>query len=619
MEIFTGLSTNPARCSPNPCPFTAARIFPSVGRMYPYGLIGNCQTSALVHQTGSLDWLCFPRPDSPPVFGKLLDPEGGEFSILSTSNAKFSQRYLANTNVLVTEVRAEDGTFRITDFSPRFEQFGRMYRPNSVYRIVEPVEGSPQIRVRCRPVNGWEKRPVAAVRGNSHLRFDLRSDSLRLTTNMSLTHLVDDIPITLSEKIYFALTWSAGLDDELARTAEDFLGQTVRYWQTWVKHCSIPSSFQKESIRSALALKLHCYEDTGAIMAAMTTSLPEEPGQTRNWDYRLCWLRDSYFTLTAFHNLGHFEEMEGFLRFLLGIVKSDETLRPVYRIDQSSPLPELEHSEWRGFLDGRPVRSNNAAAEQVQNDAFGEMILALTPIFFDERFFQLRTRDHEQLLMHLAKQCANVISLPDAGLWELRGGWQEHSFTNLMCWAGLDRIARLRDRGFFKGVDFDVDKARYSAEQAVRRAVVDGSLRNGPTDPSHNAALLQMPLLRFPDAALNESTVDAITKELRISLEGRSDCHHLYRYKIQDDFGVPQSAFLFCSFWWAQALAKLGRKQEAREILVEVHKAANPLGLFSEHFVPLSGQQLGNFPQAYSHVGQLNAAFAVSDDWDEVL
>ncbi len=586
--------------------------------MYPYGLIGNCQASALVHESGSIDWFCAPRPDSPPIFGKLLDPEGGEFSISATESSTFKQIYVPNTNVLVTQITSKDGAFKITDFCPRFEQFGRMYRPISIFRIVEPVTGSPVIKARCRPVNGWDKSPVSPIRGNSHVRYEFPKDALRLTTTMPLTNLLEESPFRLNEPVFFALTWSVGLEDDLVQVAKDFLSKTERYWRAWVKHCSIPVDFQKETIRSALALKLHCYEETGAILAAATTSLPEEIGKGRNWDYRLCWLRDSYYTLSAFHRLGHFEEMEGFLKFLLGVVHSHGRLRPVYRIDGSIPVPEIEHENWTGFQNSPPVRSNNEATNQIQNDMYGEMVLTLAPIFFDERFHYLRTKEHEELLEHLALQCSESISKPDAGLWELRKGGQEHSFTNLMCWAGLDRVLSLQSKGYFKGISFDVAKERERAEKATRTAVREATFRNGPSDHSFNAALFQAPLLRFPDKALSVQTVKSCYEALRVSPEGDSR-YFLYRYQRPDDFGVPESAFLLCSFWWIQALTRIGEIGAAREALAKALEAANPLGLFSEHFSPATKTQLGNYPQTYSHVGAINSAFMVSPSWDEIL
>src|SRR3989344_6040779 len=338
--------------------------------MYPFGLIGNCQTSALVDQSGAIVWLCLPRPDSPPVFGKILDDNGGLFSITPAGEFKSAQKYLPNTNILITKMTCEDGSeFQITDFCPRFEQHGRMYRPMSIFRIVEPLNGAPSIRVSFRPIMGGEKDLATAIRGNSHIKYEIRGDVLRIATNMPLTYLGEETSFALQEKLYFALTWGTGIEDDLGKVVNEFLDRTTHYWHSWVKHCSIPTLFQQETIRSALTLKMHCYEDTGAILAALTTSLPEDANQGRNWDYRYCWLRDAAFVLSAFHNLGHFEEMEGFLKFLLNIARTHEQsrdrLHPVYALDQTLPLPEREHLNWNGFQGSRPVRSNNQAAEHI--------------------------------------------------------------------------------------------------------------------------------------------------------------------------------------------------------------------------------------------------------------
>ena len=440
---------------------------------------------------------------------------GGHFSIASaipSTDIKTEQRYLPNTNILLTTVTLPNGdAFQITDFCPRFEQYGRIYRPAALFRLVEPLQGIPAIRVSCRPVSGWEKTPVHPVRGSNHLRYDIRGESLRLLTNMPLTYLCEETPVALTQKFYFGLTWGLGIEDDLVKVTHDFLEQTIRYWRIWVKNCSVPLLHQQEVIRSALALKLHCFEDTGAILAALTTSLPEQPGGGRNWDYRYCWLRDAYFALTAFHNLGHFEEMEAFLKFLLNIAHTHEhsrdRLRPVYTLSQSLPLPETEHPNWAGYQGGVPVRSHNQAAEHVQNDAYGEMILTFTPIFFDERYSDLRSKDLDTLLAHLAKLCVRSIGQPDAGLWEIRNGWQEHSFTNLLSWAGLERLERIRQAGHLGSISLDLTGARIHAADALLRGVHGGALRNGPTDSSDDAALAQLPILGYPNQQLCESTV----------------------------------------------------------------------------------------------------------------
>jgi len=435
---------------------------------------------------------------------------------------------------------------------------------------------------------------------------------------MPLTYLLEEKSFLLQETLYFTLSWDYPVEDDLKRVCEEFLSQTRQYWQTWVKYCSTPTLFQEDTIRSALTLKLHCYEDTGAILAALTTSLPEEKGGQRNWDYRYCWLRDAYYVLSAFFSLGHFEEMEDFLKFLLNVGASRDFLSPVYKLDQTLPLPEEVHTNWLGYGGSGPVRTHNQAAEHVQNDVYGEMLLTLVPIFHDERFHHLRTKDVEALLIQLGSQCAKHIGKPDAGLWEIRGGMQQHAFTDLMCWAGLDRLKGIHERGFLSGMKMDLALEAGRAMGAVESAIQHEILRAGPGDKSFDAALLQLPLLRYPNRVLCENTVHAIERDLAVS-ENLPFSAFLYRYKKEDDYGKPKSSFILCSFWLVQALARLGEMQKAKDIMVELLKAKNHVGLMSEHFDPAQFEQLGNFPQCYSHVGVINSAFAVSPAWHEVF
>jgi GH15 family glucan-1,4-alpha-glucosidase len=583
--------------------------------MYPYGLIGNCQLIAMVDSAASIKWLCLPRPDSPPFFGELLDDQGGAFNIKIQGQTSSRSYYLSNTNVLVTELSSSEACLRVIDFCPRFEQHGRMYRPIVVMRKLEVVRGQPLVKVDLNPVSGWEKSPLKMERGNSHLRFDLKGDQVRLLTNMPLTYLVENNFYQIKSSLYFALSWNLPIEDELVHVCESFLTKTIQYWRQWVKHCNIPTLFQNETIRSALVLKLHVYEDTGAILAAPTTSLPEEFGKNRNWDYRYCWLRDGFFVLSAFHNLGHFEEMEGFLKFLLQISLSSSELSPVYTLDGKKPIPELTHDNWGGYLTSKPVRSGNLAADQIQNDAYGEMILALAPIYFDERFADLRSPQLIKLMNALAQQAVDSVGKSDAGLWEFREGWREHSFTNLMCWAGLERLWRLtiQKKIQFQYNERELEKAMLYAADRIKIAANSDGVRNGPDDASWDSSMLLMGVFHFPDARLVRSTVESVERELTLT-EG-----FLYRYRRHDDFGEPQSAFLICSFWLIQAWARLGEVNKAKAILEKILTSKNSLGLFSEHYTPAEKIQSGNFPQAYSHVGLINAAFSVSPPWSDWL
>ncbi|MEP6960766.1 MAG: trehalase-like domain-containing protein, partial [Acidobacteriota bacterium] len=322
-----------------------------VSRLEDLGVIGNCQYSALVDKTGEVVWCCMPRFDSEPVFSTLLDSnEGGRFRVGPANGEAGAQRYLANTNILETLFQTSTGTFRVTDFAPRFIQFDRAFRPTQLIRIVEPIEGTPRISVVCDPKLGWSKERPSFLQGSHHVRYEGFASQLRLTTDIPLSYLGGQ-PFTLTTRQHFVLSWGAPVEEPLLPLCEHFRNATARYWQSWVKQCDIPPLFQREVIRSALALKLHCFEDTGAVIAAMTTSIPESPGSGRTWDYRYCWLRDAYYALNAFGLLGHFEEREQFAKYLLNIAGGAPglNLAPLYRVDGSRDLGESILETWSGY------------------------------------------------------------------------------------------------------------------------------------------------------------------------------------------------------------------------------------------------------------------------------
>jgi GH15 family glucan-1,4-alpha-glucosidase len=580
------------------------------------GLIGNCQLSALVRRDGAIVWCCMPRFDSPPIFGALLDDSnGGQFTIGPADPQQGVQRYLPNTNVLETRVEASDGSFRVLDFAPRFIQYDRSFRPTKLLRIVEPLSGTPRIRVSCDPILGWTRALPGRELGSHHIAYHGYDAELRLTTNVSLSYLNGE-PFALTQRRHFVLAWGAPVEEPLEPLCERFLRETLRYWEVWVKHTAIPPIYQEEVIRSALALKLHCFEDTGAIVAALTTSIPEAPGSGRTWDYRYCWLRDAYYALGAFRLLGHFEEREQFLQFLLNVVSSapDLNLAPLYRIDGNSNLEEHILEDWPGYAGEHPVRIGNGAATHTQHDVFGEMVLALTPLFLDARFSEQVTEPVLDLVTRLARRAIAVAGHPDAGIWEYRSEWRAQTFSSLMCWAAADRTRRITER----------HRPADCAEFAAAATKIRNELLTQAVHPTRgclvadyggrevDAALLQAVILGLlpADDARMHSTVEAIRSDL---------AHHgwLKRYRTNDGFGVPAVTFTLCTFWLVEALARLGRVDEARALMNQVRDVKSPLGLLSEDIDPSSGAMWGNFPQAYSHVGLIQAAFAASPRWSE--
>lgn len=580
------------------------------------GLIGNCQLSALVRRDGAMVWSCMPRFDSPPVFGALLDEEdGGRFSIGPAVPQQGVQRYLPNTNVLETRFQTDDGAFRVLDFAPRFTQYERSFRPTKLLRIVEPLSGTPRIRVLCDPILGWGRGRPRREYGSHHLSFQGYEAELRLTTDAPLTYLNDE-PFALTERKHFVFSWGAPVEEPLEPLCERFLRETVRYWQLWVKHCDIPPRYQEEVIRSALALKLHCFEDTGAIVAALTTSIPEAPGSGRTWDYRYCWLRDAFYTLGAFRLLGHFEEREQFLKFLLNVASSSPQLElaPLYRIDGKTDLDERILADWPGYQGERPVRVGNGAAAHLQYDVFGEMVLALTPLFLDARFREQVTEPVLDLVTRLARKAISVAGKPDAGIWEFRSEWRPQTFSSMMCWAAADRMSLIAAQHRPLDVAEFTAAAAKIREEVMAQAVdpVRGCLVADYGGKEVDAALLQAITLRLLPA--EDPRTIATVAAIRADLEHQG---WLKRYRTNDGFGVPVVAFSLCTFWLIEALAMMGRSEEARALMDQVRQVKSPLGLLSEDLEPSSGVMWGNFPQAYSHVGFIHAAFASSPRWSE--
>jgi GH15 family glucan-1,4-alpha-glucosidase len=587
-------------------------------RLEDLGLIGNCQFSALIGRSGEVVWCCLPRFDSEPVFSTLLDHSaGGRFLVGPADGSPGTQRYLENSNVLETTFQTASGAFRLVDFAPRFVQHDRIFRPTQLFRVLEPIDGTPLVRVECEPRMGWSKGVPPVLQGSNHLRFEGFDTPLRLTTDIPLSYLAGH-PFALTARRHLALTWGAPIEEPLAPLCDRFLGETLRYWQRWVKHCDIPPLYQRAVIRSALALKLHCFEDTGAIVAAMTTSIPEAPASGRTWDYRYCWLRDAYYAIGAFRLLGHFEEREHFIEYLLNVAASapDLKLVPLYRVDGTSDLDERILDAWPGYGGEGPVRVGNGAARHSQNDIFGEMVLALAPIFLDERFSAERSKATLDLIERLTRKAIAVAGSPDAGIWEYRTEWKPQTFSSLMSWAAAERMGRVAALQALGAAREFEDAAAHIRDEIIAQAwnAELGAFTGTYGGTDLDAALLQMAglrLLPIDDRRLT-GTIDAIRQ--RLSKDG-----WLFRYRLDDGFGQPTAAFIICTFWLAEALAVVGRNGDAKAVMDHVHSALSPLGLLSEDYETANLRMWGNFPQAYSHVGLIHAAFAASPEWADVL
>ncbi len=581
------------------------------------GLIGNCSYNALVDR-GKIAWLCWPRFDSSFLFGSLLDEErGGEFSIRPAGDFESSVDYLENTNILRTEFRAEDGSFEVIDFAPRFQRYDRYFRPTMMVRIVRPLVGEPRIRICCEPVYDYGRKTPQRWLASNHIQYGDLPAPLRLTTNAPLTYVNQGTPFQLTRDLHLVLTWGDPLEAALEETAEAFLVQTRDAWRKWVKNGRVPREYQREVIRSALTLKLHQFDDTGALIAATTTSLPESPGSGRCWDYRFCWLRDAYFTINAFERLGHVEEMERFLLYLRSLCNDGASeLQPVYGIDGEAKLTEVILDHLRGYQGDGPVRIGNQAHEQLQNDVYGEIILAISRLLLDVRFAGAEGVAGARLLVeNMLQKIEDKLEEPDAGLWELRGTKQVHSFTLLTHWAGARSAHQVASHLGLPSAREQAEKIMARAEKLLfeqcwdpDRCVMTQAAGSRDLDASSLLAL-HFGFLKADDPRARKM-IHNIRKELE--LPGGL----LRRYAVADDFGEPEAAFTVCSFWLAEALAMGGDREEGRRIFEQVLSLHNGLGLFAEDILTQHGLQAGNFPQTYSHVGLINAAFRLSDSWD---
>ncbi len=596
-------------------------------------VIGNCTLAALIDRSAQIIWCCFPRFDGDPVFCSLLNsgeaalanPERrGFFAIDVVGLEHCAQAYQENTPVLVSTLSdAYGNVLEIADFVPRFERYGRMFRPPMLIRRVQPVKGRPRIRVRARPSLEWGARAPEVTQGSNHLRFVGPQQALRLTTNAPLSYVAEERPFVVDRPMAFFLGADEPLQSEADVTAREYLERTVDHWRGWVRGLSVPFEWQDAVIRAAITLKLCYFEDTGAVVAALTTSVPEAPGTKRNWDYRYCWLRDAYFVIQALNRLGTTRAMEGYLAYIADVVNDAETdpkfkdLAPLFGITRSMDLEEREAGALSGYRGMGPVRVGNAAYTQIQNDVYGSVVLASTQAFFDRRL--IRPANHA-LFNHLEKlgtRAAEVFDQPDAGPWELRTKAAVHTFASVMCWAACDRLAKI---AVVIGCD---DRAEYWRAEAARmhRLITErvwnprlGHFVSTFDGTDLDATLLLLAELGFLKAEDPRfiATVEAVGASLR-----RGDL--FLRYATEDDFGRMTTAFMICGFWYVDALNAIGRRAEARDMFERILGFRNGFGLFSEDADFTTGELWGNFPQTYSMVGLINSAMRLSRSWEEAL
>ncbi len=589
------------------------------------GVVGNCAISALIDPEARVVWYCLPRPDGDPVFHALVDGETreqqrGHWSIELDGSVRSEQQYVGNTTVLLTRLfDAAGNALEITDFAPRFEARERIYRPLMLVRRIRPITGKPRIRVRLRPSYAYGRSTPERTHGSNHIRYVGPQPTMRLSTNAPIAFVLDETSFLLEEPLSFLLGPDEALAEGIESTARAYQEKTERYWKEWVRRLTLPLEWQEAVIRAALTLKLCTFEETGAILAAITTSIPEHHGSSRNWDYRYCWLRDAFFVVRALNSLSEVDTMERYLRYLANLVTGAGRghLQPVYGVGLEHNLYEREAGDLAGYRGMGPVRIGNQAFEHFQHDVYGNVVLASAQAFFDLRLLRPGTLADFERLERVGEQAYAVHLLPDAGMWELRTRARVHTSSVLMCWAACDRLAKIATH-----LHLDV-KAALWQERAdeIRHAIETKAWNAGLNSYAESfggddveAGLLLMAEVGYsaPGDPRFRSTVEAIERRLKRG-------HHLFRYVAADDFGVPQTAFNICTFWHIDALIRVGRKAEARELFEHTLTWRNRVGLLSEDIDPKTHELWGNYPQTYSLVGIINAATRLSKRWEEMI
>ena len=586
-------------------------------------IIGNCSFSALVDSSARIVWACLPRFDSDPRFCSLLnnshEDAQGVFAVDLLGFTESKQQYRHNSAIVETRLSDANGSsILVTDFAPRFKLFGRTYRPATLVRQVTPLSGTPRIRMRVRPTSEYGQQRPEITHGSNHIRYVMPDLTLRLTTDASVAYVLEETPFILDKPLTFFLGPDETLTMPVAEAYREHFEQTDQYWLEWSRYLTLPFEWQEAVIRAAITLKLSHFEETGAVIAAPTTSIPESPDSGRNWDYRYCWLRDSLFVVHALNALGATKTMEGYLNYIMNIAAASQNgyLQPVFGITQSQQLDETTVA-LAGYRGMGPVRVGNDAYRQVQNDGYGSIILACAQIFFDCRLTRTGDAALFRRLEVLGERAAESWNKPDAGLWELRSRMEVHTYSSVMCWAACDRLAKIATR-----LDLP-DRAQYWSKMAAK---IHGEILANAWDTESNsftstfggksvdAVLLLLPGVGFisGDDPRFASTVARIEKELRHG-------SYIARYADEDDFGKPQVAFNACTFWYIDALTYLGRTSEARELFENMLAVRNPLGLLSEDIDPATGELWGNFPQTYSMVGLIHSATRLSKSWEDAF
>ena len=579
-----------------------------------YGIIGNCISAALINKKGSIDWCCLPRFDSPSVFAKILDSKkGGAFEIITESNFDITQSYIEDSCILKTKFKNSKEEFEVIDFMPRFQdEKGYYHAPPEIIRLIKPIKGTPNVKFLYEPkleyaqgTTSYENKKDHVV---SYVDYPVH-DSLFLYSNWSYNDLVNKKFQSLNKIIFFCISYNEKLIiPKLSDSLLDF-ERTKVYWFNWCSKTPIFEKYNNEILRSAMTLKLMTYDKTGAILAAITTSLPETIGEVRNWDYRFCWIRDASMVIRVISKLGHKRIVKNFIDFIVELIPDKaQKLQIMYGINGEQRLTEEFLDHLSGYKNSKPVRIGNAAYSQKQNDIYGILMDAIHAEIKEVKSDFKRTEEIWSIVKGIVWVVKNNWMKPDKGIWEFRSEDLHFTFSKVLCWVAIDRAIKVAK---IVGKE-DAVKKWNPIKIAIKKDIETNAWNEKVKAYTQSygsdyldASVLLIEQYGFVDADEDRfiSTVNVIEKEL--AYDGL-----LYRYKNKDDFGLPTSSFTVCTFWFIKSLIKIGQFEKAKRYFENLLNYSNHLGLFSEDIDFKTKRLLGNFPQAYSHLALIDTALA---------
>jgi GH15 family glucan-1,4-alpha-glucosidase len=581
-----------------------------------YGIIGNCRSAALVSKSGSIDWCCLPEFDSSSVFAKILDDAiGGSFEIIVDDDFSVKQRYLKNTSILITSFSNGEDAFEIHDFMPRYlKENNASYSPPEIIRYLKYIKGNPEFVVKYDPKLEYALDETVSYVKTDHiisLTSSKKFDSLFLYSNLNLENVFKQKRIMLAGDAFFLVGYNEKIFTPTLPKVALELERTKVYWLNWADKTIAYQKYNEEILRSAITLKLLSYERTGAVLAAVTTSLPETIGEVRNWDYRFCWIRDASMVVNVLSNVGHKNLAANYLRFVVDLIPDkDEKLQIMYGINKEKKLTEESLDHLSGYKNSRPVRIGNAAYIQRQHDIYGILMDVI-----HQQFMHFSTDiENGEEMWNITKGIAWIVQHhwkePDKGIWEFRTEERHFTFSKVLCWTAVDRAIKVA-----KILGKKSKAEKWQPLEAEIRNDIMGNAWNAEVNaftqsygsPDLDASVLLMENYGIipADDPRYISTVRAIGNTL-------SNDGLLYRYKNKDDFGLPSSSFTICTFWYINSLYKIGDTRQAETLFEQLLSYSNHLGLFSEDLDFKTKRLLGNFPQAYSHLALIETAINLS-------